>query len=572
MKKSIYAALLGMGVVALAMTMVATLWLYYAGVRYESETHLRQVTMILAEGMNNEKKPQEWLEKAVKDLDHTLRMTWIDHTGKVRFESAYRAGDMDNHLSRPEIQAALQTGEGMSRRDSGTVMRETSYYAIRLNDGSILRGALDRTGLAAVYRKTLPSILGIIIVILILCFFLARKLTSYLVKPLREAGDMVASVVEGKRVPLLIGVPELDPILARARDQQEHITKYINQLREERNTTRLMMDTLKEGVILVDNKRKIVEYNRAAKNIFGLTREHLGEDISMIDPDTNWLEKFERREKKKKVKSKLLRDDRIYRIIVRRTEDDPEHGMLVVVRDITADQQAEKQRREFTSNVSHELNTPLTSIRGFGELLYNGMYKGQEEVHNFAGRILKEADRLLGLIQKIMRLSKIEETTVNENWTMVSLHEVADQVAELLVPQTEKKGVTLTVAGADGTVYGDAQLLFEMILNLADNAVKYNVEGGKAEALIVEKNDKVILTFRDTGIGIPEDSQGHVFERFYRVEGSRSKETGGSGIGLAIVKHIVQCHNGKLELYSKPDEGTVVTVTLPSYEAAITQE
>ncbi len=570
MKKSIYASLMGMGIVAILLTMFATLWLYYSGIRTESELHLRQMTQVLADGMEKEENPKEWLNLTVQDLEHSIRLTWIDKEGTVRYESAYRLGEMDNHLFRPEIQEALTMGEGLGRRDSQTLDRATSYYAIRLADGSVLRGAVDRTSMFTMMKHALPGVLAVLIVMVILCFFLARMLTRYLVQPLIVTGEMISSVIEGKRVPLRIGVPELDPILARAREQQNHIGNYILQLRKERNTTRLMMNTLKEGIILVDGKGAIVDFNRAAKKIFNLSNEYRGEDLSIVDPDAQWLEKLSEKEGKKKVKSRMHKDDRIYRIIVRRTDPiNEQQGMVVVVRDVTADQLAEQQRREFSSNVSHELNTPLTSIRGFAELLYNGMYDGPDEVRNFAERMMKESDRLLGLIQNVMRLSKIEETTVNETWEQVSLNDVAVRAKELLEPHLEKKKVTMEIEGDSGFVYGDAQLLFELILNLADNAIKYNVEGGKVTISIEEDKEKVRLRVKDTGIGIPEDRQGHVFERFYRVESSRSKETGGTGIGLAIVKHIVQRHGGKLNLVSKTDEGTEITVTLPAYEIAL---
>lgn len=567
MKKSIYAALFGMGVVALALTMMAALWMYYIEMRSESEVHLRQVTKVLADGMSKSTSPQHWLETAVADLDHSLRITWIDSFGNVRYESSYRAEDMDNHRMRPEIREAELAGEGMSRRDSGTLMRETSYYALRLADGSILRGAIDRSGLAAMYHKMLPTILGIIMLMLILCFYSARELTSRLVRPLREAGDLVTSVVEGKKIPILIGVPELDPILARAREQQESITRYIGQLRKERNTKRLMMDTLKEGVILVDGERKVVDFNRAAEYIFGLTREFLGKDIRTLGADLEWIGKLETDEEKPKEKHTWHHRNQVYQVVVRRTElADTDQSMLIVVRNITADHQMEKQRREFSANVTHELNTPLTSIRGFAELLHSGLYRKENEVHDFSGRILKEADRLLQLIEKVMRLSKIDERTSHDTWQPVSLKRIAEQVAELVEPQREKKDIHLQVTGDTGMVLGDTQLLFELVLNLVDNAIKYNVAKGDVDLRITEQGDTVLLVCRDTGIGIPEKNQPHVFERFYRVEESRSKDTGGSGIGLAIVKHIVQSHQGILELQSSPGEGTVITVRLPAME------
>lgn len=565
MKKSIYAALFGMGIVALVLTMTATLWIYDITTQEEAEIHLRQVTKVLADGMSRSEAPVEWLKTAINDVDHSLRMTWIDNTGTVQYESAYHAAHMDNHNGRPEIQQARIQGEGISQRESGTLSRETSYYAVRLPDGSILRGALDRTGWEAIYHKMVPSLLAIVVVMLVLCFYLARRLTAYLLRPLREAGDWVASTVEGKKVPLLMGVPELDPILARAREQQENIAQYVCQLREERNRNRLMMDTLKEGVVLINGDGKMIDFNLAARDIFGLTRAHLGQDIQQLDPDKEWIDIMEQTmDDNNKVKCTWHHREKVYRVIMRRADDG--QSLLLVVRDMTADDRAEKQRREFSANVTHEINTPLTSIRGFAELLRNGMYQTDNEVKDFSERILKESDRLLILIEKVMRLSRIEEQPHRESWQAVSLKEMAEQVVDLLAPQREKKEVQMRVVGETGTVYGDAQLLFELVLNIADNAIKYNVPGGKVELIVTEQKDTVSLTCRDTGIGIPEASQGHVFERFYRVEESRSKDTGGSGIGLAIVKHIAQSHQGRLDLRSTPGEGTVITVSFPRVE------
>ncbi|MDU5288551.1 ATP-binding protein [Negativicoccus succinicivorans] len=564
MKKSIYSALVSISIVAVLLTLLASMWFYYSGVRKEAETHLQQMTTVLADGMRNQPVPVDWLAASVAGIDDMTRVTWIDASGKVRFESAYNADQMENHLEREEVKAALANGEGASRRESGTLARETSYYALRLDDGSVLRTAVDRGSLFAIMQRALPGVLGVLAVILIACFFLAGYLTRHLLKPLRQAGEAVDAMISGQPVPYMLGVPELDPILARTRAQQENISHYIDEINDERSRTRHMMDTLTEGVILLDRGQSILDYNNVTAKIFQLTSDVYGQSAAALDQSSAWLTCIQDAMQTGESSTELTLCERIYRVRARRTESsNDDFTVLLVVRDVTETALAEQRRREFSANVSHELNTPLTSIRGYAELLLNGMYHNADEVKNFARRMIQESNRLLGLIQNIMRLSRIEEANEPYQWQNVSLHYIAEQVTDLLEMQSEKKNIRMRVHGDRGYVFGDARLLFELVLNLADNAVKYNREGGSVDVTIRDGEDDVTLTVKDTGVGIPIEQQNYIFERFYRVEQSRSKETGGSGLGLAIVKHIVALHHGELALTSQPKEGTAITVTLP---------
>lgn len=564
MKKSIYSALVSISIIAVLLTLLASMWFYYSGVRKEAETHLQQMTTVLADGMRNQPVPVDWLAASVAGIDDMTRVTWIDASGKVRFESAYNADQMENHLEREEVKAALAHGEGASRRESGTLARETSYYALRLDDGSVLRTAVDRGSLLAIMQRALPGVLGVLAVILIACFFLAGYLTRHLLQPLRQAGEAVDAMISGQPVPYMLGVPELDPILARTRAQQENISHYINEINDERSRTRRMMDTLTEGVILLDRGQSILDYNNVTAKIFQLTSDVHGQSAAALDQSSAWLTCIQDAMKTGESSTELTLCERIYRVRARRTESsNNDFTVLLVVRDVTETALAEQRRREFSANVSHELNTPLTSIRGYAELLLNGMYHNADEVKNFARRMIQESNRLLGLIQNIMRLSRIEEANEPYQWQDVSLHYIAEQVTDLLEMQSEKKNIRMQLHGDRGYVFGDARLLFELVLNLADNAVKYNREGGSVDVTIRDGEDDVTLTVKDTGVGIPIEQQNYIFERFYRVEQSRSKETGGSGLGLAIVKHIVALHHGELALTSQPKEGTAITVTLP---------
>lgn len=563
MRRSIYKALVQTGLIAILLTLVSCLWIYYLGARAEAEEHVRTLTQVVAAGLNRGDAPAEALPAAVAGRAF-LRLTLIAPDGTVLQETGYRAQQMENHLEREEIRDALAKGEGFVRRKSSTLARETSYYAVRLANGSVLRGGVERGSWLAIMRETLPAMLGVLAIVLICCFTLTAVLTRKLLQPLARAGETAEAIVQGRAVPLLSRLPEIDPILLRLREQQEFIRDQMDELKEERNHSQRMMNTLNEGVILLGTDGRIVDYNRATERIFGLSADLRGMDAATLAQEEIWLRALHEVAEAGRSGGEFSREERRYVLVARRLEK-KEGGILVVVRDVTEAYLAEQHRRQFTANVSHELNTPLTSVRGYAELLQKGMYERPEEVRNFATRIMQEADRLLAMIEDLMNLARLDEghTVVRED---ISLRDLTHEVADMLALQAQARQIRIEVDGAEGRLRTDRHLCFELVMNLVDNAVKYNREGGEVRCRITELPQAVCLEVCDNGIGISPAEQAHVFERFYRVDHSRSKDTGGTGLGLAIVKHITQRLGGKVRLDSTPDVGTTVTITLPLAE------
>lgn len=563
MRKSIYKALVQTGLIAILLTLISCLWIYYLGARAEAEEHVRTLTKVVAAGLNRGDSPAEILPSAVAGRPF-LRLTLIAPDGSVLQETGYRAQYMENHLERGEIRDALTKGEGFVRRKSSTLERETSYYAVRLQDGSVLRGGVERGSWLAIMRETIPAMLGVLAIVLICCFTLTALLTRKLLRPLVQAGETAEAIVQGRAVPLLSRLPEIDPILLRLREQQELIRDQMEELKEERNHIQRMMNTLNEGVILLGTDGRIIDYNRATERIFDLTADLRGTDAATLAQEDVWLQALRDVAADGRSGGEFTRNERRYVLVARRLEK-KEGGVLVVVRDVTEAYQAEQHRRQFTANVSHELNTPLTSVRGYAELLHKGMYENTEEVRNFAARIMQEADRLLAMIEDLLSLSRLDEghTVTGEN---ISLLELTREAAEMLNVQAQARDIHIEVAGDEGRLHTDRHLCFELVVNLIDNAVKYNRDGGEVRCRITDFPHAVRLEVCDNGIGISPAEQAHVFERFYRVDHSRSKDTGGTGLGLAIVKHIAQRLGGSVRLDSTPDIGTTVTITLPVAE------
>ena len=565
MKRSIRASLIGISLLATLLAVAVVMWFYYAGVRQDAEQHLHHLVNAVGTGMEQTDTPEAYLHEVAGRLEGDIRLTWIAVDGRVLYESSYHSDWMDNHSQREEVQTAIHRGEGVGQRTSETLQRVSFYYARQLEDGSVLRGAIDRAGIWRLMAEAIPGLVVAVLLVIAGCVLLSRRLTMYVLTPLRDAERSMAAIVEGKPAPLVMGVPEIDPIIGRIRDQQEHIARSVEALREERNTTRTMMNALSEGVLLLDEHMCLVEYNCAAAMMFDFETEDRGRPMADLLSDESWRAGILTATPEEDTTRLLQRDGRVYRLIVRPIRDaQGRPNRLVVLRDTTTAYTAEQQRREFTANVSHELNTPLTAIHGFAELLYNGMYKSDDEVKNFAQRMLTESDRLLELIRTVMRLSRIEEDPGREHRKRVSLRLLTQQAQELLERNIEEKNITFKLYGGEGYLWGDPQLLYEMVLNLLDNAVKYNRPDGFVEVQIESRPDAVDFTVRDSGIGISKEQQEQVFQRFYRADAARSKEVEGSGLGLAIVKHIVRQHDGTIVLTSTAQTGTTMHITLPN--------
>ena len=484
-----------------------------------------------------------------------FRLTWIAADGSVLYDTQADASSMESHADREEVQQALKTGEGESTRYSATLLQKTLYYARRLGDGTVLRISVSRATAGLLILGVLQPMLLVLAAALILSGVLARRLSKRIVDPLNRL-DLDHPLHSGS-------YEELAPLLGRINQQHREISSQLRTLRRKTDEFDQITGSMKEGLVLLDNAGVVLSINPAAQKLYGVSRASVGQDFLTVDRSRDMSRAIADAVKNGHSEVRSERGGRAYQFDLSRIESGGETvGAVLLAFDVTDQEYAERSRREFTANVSHELKTPLQGIIGSAELIGSGMVK-PEDLPRFVGHIHDEASRLVTLIDDIIRLSQLDEGGELPT-EEVDLLALSRETAESLRPAAEKKHVTLEVSGESAPVMGVRRLLYEIVYNLCDNAIKYNVEGGSVRVETVCGPETVQLTVSDTGIGIAPDQQERVFERFYRVDKSHSKASGGTGLGLSIVKHAVQLHRGTIALQSEPGKGTCIRVCFPA--------
>lgn len=439
MRKKINVRLIGIALIAILVTLIGVTSIYY----YLFENQVRKDLHVLAETLvDSGIFTKDRLEHIAFESED-VRVTWVDEDGTVLYDSWNDAESMENHEKRPEIQEAFEKGEGDSMRTSDTMQVNTYYYAVQIEDGTVVRVARTASSGTSIYLNALPMVGAITILIIILCVVLADYLTKQLINPIAAIANRLDDTEGGGSGGAVY--KELEPFVQTIRSQHENIL------------------------------------------------------------------------------------------------------------------QAAKMRQDFTASVTHELKTPLTAISGYAELIENKMATGEQNTI-FAGEIRKNSNRLLTLINDIIRLSELDHAELSTEFENVDLFTLAQECAEILQVNATRRGISLTLEGEESIIRGNRDMLRELIENLCQNAIRYNNDGGKVRVFVGKKDGHAILSVSDNGIGIPKEHQERVFERFYRVDKSRSKATGGTGLGLAIVKHIVAIHSAEIELDSEVGQGTTITV------------
>ena len=439
MKSKINIRLVGIAILAVIATVIGITIIYYSLFQKQVRADLSVSAKLL--------KDTHYFESVNIDIDEIdlstdlseLRVTWIDEDGTVLYDNDASAELLSNHNDRPEIQEAFDKGSGEAIRKSDTMNKTTFYYAVLLDNGTVLRVATNAQSLWSVFMSAAPIIALIILLIIAICIFISHMLTKQLLLPIETMAENLGdSDYESP-------YKELEPLAEMLRSQHT---------------------------------------------------------------------------------------------------------------DILA---AAKARQDFTANVSHELKTPLTAISGYAELLDGGMV-GEEQQKHFYQEIRKNADRLLALINDIIRLSDLDRKGHEPSFGVIDLYEVVKECMDELTVNAKQRNVNISLDGESCNVHGSKDMLKELVENLAQNAIRYNNVGGKVWVSVTKRDGRSVLTVKDNGIGIPASEQQRIFERFYRVDKSRSKATGGTGLGLAIVKHIVEIHDAKIELDSAPGVGTTISV------------
>lgn len=483
------------------------------------------------------------------------RLTWIAADGSVLYDTRTDAESLENHASRAEVSQALTTGTGESTRYSSTLMEKTMYYAQRLADGTVLRISISRATVGMIAVGMIQPLLIVLIVALILSGLLARRLSRRIVDPLNSL-DLEHPLDND-------AYEELSPLLKRIHHQHVEIQTQLRELHERTDEFTQITGSMREGLVLLDEHGDILSINAAAQALFGADAQCVGRDFLTIERSHEISAAIQAAVADGHSEVRAERAGRVYQFDISRiTSDGKFLGTVILAFDITEQEFAERNRREFTANVSHELKTPLQGIIGSAELIENGMVK-PDDLPRFVGHIHAEAARLVTLIDDIIRLSQLDEGDAMPTES-VDLLAVSQEAAENLQDAAAARGVTVGVTGQPAVIPGVRRLIYEIVYNLCDNAIKYNRDGGRVDVTVAADADGSSITVADTGIGIAPEHQGRVFERFYRVDKSHSKASGGTGLGLSIVKHAVQYHHGRIELESTPGTGTTIRVVFPN--------
>ncbi len=494
------------------------------------------------------------LQTQIKEGIQNERVTLIASDGTVIYDNRAAPGSMENHLTRPEVQQALETGTGESIRYSDTMREKTYYFATRDDrEDTILRVSLTMDSLYAMAARLLPWIILSIVAVLLLALLLARKMSDRILRPINQI-DLDN--------PDTGNYEELAPLAKRLTEQKREIGAQMAELKARADTIRAVTEHMNEGLLLLSEKGTVLTANPSAEALFD-AQQVAGQPLVAVTRDVLLLEKARRCLAGEAGEMEMTRAGRTYGVLLSPVKAGADgYGAVILFLETTARRESERQRREFSANVSHEMKTPLTTILGYAEMLENGMAP-KEDGPGFGGLIAAQARRLLAVIEDIIHLSEFDEKAMPRAFAKVDLLDAAQAAVDALQPVAQEKNVALTLEGGGAQVWGDRRIIDEALANVISNAIQYNRPGGIVRVTVAEAPGEPRVTVADTGMGIPKEHLNRVFERFYRVDASRSHRTGGTGLGLSIVKHAMEFHGGRVEMESKLGEGTTVACVFP---------
>ena len=526
---------------------------YYANSDARMKSEVREETRFVRGAV--ELSGQDYLATVENTAN---RITLIDTDGTVLYDNQADPATMENHSDREEFQEASTAGAGEATRISDTIAEQTFYYAVKLQNGQVLRVAATTDSVFAAVLAVLPWILGVEVLVALCTVLFSNFLTKKIVAPINRLDlDHPAD----NEI-----YDELSPLLGKISRQNEVIAQQMKSLREKQEEFTSITENMSEGFLVLDNNTDILSYNTSALRLLGAEAVPAESHVSALalNRSAGFRSAVDGALAGKRSEQLVRQGGRCCQVMANPVLRDGEvEGAVVVILDITEREERENLRREFTANVSHELKTPLTSISGFAEIIKNGIVK-PEDIPRFAGNIYEESQRLVTLVDDILNLSRLDEADVQLEREDFDLSSLARDVAGRLKASAKKNGVVITVIGDKAEINGVKSIVDEMVFNLVDNAVKYNKQNGRVTVTVDSSSDGTALTVTDTGIGIPQADVDRVFERFYRVDKSHSKEIGGTGLGLSIVKHGAAFHNAKVSLQSTEGEGTTVRLVFPN--------
>lgn len=570
MRRRIFLTILLISTITSVLASILTTYVYYEFYVKDAKKELKTLLTLTAD-------PLRWdasasinssINTILKSIDYSVRFTIIDEDGKVIYDN-WKEDIGENHKDRPEVQGAFEKGFGEDLRYSNTISSDMYYYAVRLKDDQALRFSREISSINRIFAGLLPMLFVLFIFVLIVVYFAASRMTQKILKPVNQMAKSLDEILEeGPGVGMEI-YEEFLPLSNTIRDQKNKINEYIKELKKERDTISFITENMKEGFILLDHNKDILSINKSGKemtgnesfllkgrkNIFELVRNP--EIIEKINTAMN---------ENKHLAHDLATDNKYYRYYlspVTEGEENEVKGLLILIEDITIQKNAEQMRSEFTANVSHELKTPLTTMIGFAEMIKEGLIKDHAGVVKYSGLIHKEGMRLISLIEDLMKLSKLQEYTRRVEEEIINIKAVCEDVMSLLKSKADSSKVKLMLEADDVMMKANYNYINELFYNLIDNGIKYNKDGGSVNIKIWEEDGAANIVVIDTGVGIPLEHIDRIFERFYRVDKSRSKETGGTGLGLSIVKHIAELYDGIIDVESSKNKGTKITIKFP---------
>ena len=550
MTKKIFKSIMFVCALVLAVGLAAVMGILYSNFDGQMRKELSKEATYLAYGVE-----QQGLDYLKNIKDKSARITYIDQDGTVLFDNEADVSEMKNHSDRTEFQKAEKYGAGESSRYSDTLSEKTIYYALRLKDGTVLRVSGTQDSVLALVENLIFPLCGLLCLMLILSGIMASAISKRIVKPINEL-DLESP--EENQI-----YEELSPLLSKIHRQNREIQNQLELAKQQQEEFSLITENMQEGLIVIDKYTMILSANSSAWNLFHMDRVCQGESVYCLDREEEFRHAIEQVLSGEHTELVLKLNGSDIQLIANPViRDKKTEGAVVLLVNVTEKLERESLRREFSANVSHELKTPLTSISGFAEIMQGGLVKN-EDIPKFAGRIYKESQRLLQLVEDVIQISQLDEEKTSYVWEPVDVYQVCKNAFESLKEKAKRLNVHLYICGERMKMEAVRTLLEEAIYNVCDNAIKYNRNDGSVSVVLVQTAQEIQIVVKDTGVGIPKEDQDRVFERFYRVDKSHSKEIGGTGLGLSIVKHAVGALKGSVILRSEEGNGTEICMKFP---------
>lgn len=552
MRKRVFRYLLGVALLTLFLSTVASMFIYYKGYAKRSNDDLRSIVIAMGESLNRYDDDTSYLKSlANKNLDY--RITLIREDGQVLYDSKKDVKLLTSHKDRPEFIEAKRLGYAQVERYSNTLSKDLYYVSLRLDDGNMIRISREMDNIIGAFTKVLPLDILMSFIIFIVTAFVSDSLTKKTFDPLNNLDEDLLKLDTNM-------FPEISPFINKIKKQNKTIDQSYTEIAKEKDTINTILKNMKEALIIVDENKNLLAVNDSAKKVFNSKRNILGENIINLIRDEAILKMADEALLGKSSEAVTSIGTREYKCYVNPVfENKIVRGLLILFIDETEQIRALRLREEFSSNVSHELKTPLTSISGFSELLANNLVEDKDK-ESFYKLIYEDSKRLLNLVEDIMKISGLENSGDYDK-EEIDLREIISEILNVNEKLIKGKKITVNLEG-HGVVFENRTMIWELFSNLIINAIKYNKEDGKLDINISEKESSYLIEISDTGIGIPKDDLPRIFERFYRVDKSRSRKVGGTGLGLSIVKHILQNIDGKIKISSDLGQGTSIELQL----------